>query len=155
MWYLVNQKQGVSALGLQRALGLGSYQTAWTMLHRLRRAMVRPGRERLLDAVEVDESFIGGREAASRKGRGGGVRAQRKGPRWERKAVVAIAVEVREPRRIGRAWLRRLPALSESEAVRFVPVAVGVVPERPEQTAEAAGRGVVGERGGEGGQIHS
>ena len=41
-WYLTNQKQGVSALGLQRVLGLGSYQTAWTMLHRFRRAMVRP-----------------------------------------------------------------------------------------------------------------
>ena len=40
-WYLTNQKQGVSALGLQRVLGLGSYQTAWTMLHRFRRAMVR------------------------------------------------------------------------------------------------------------------
>ena len=46
-WYLTNQKHGVSALGLQRVLGLGSYQTAWTMLHRFRRAMVRSGRERL------------------------------------------------------------------------------------------------------------
>ncbi len=50
-WYLTNQKQGVSALGLQRVLGLGSYQTAWTMLHRFRRAMVRPGRERLKGQV--------------------------------------------------------------------------------------------------------
>ena len=57
-WYLTNQKQGVSALGLQRVLGLGSYQTAWTMLHRLRRAMVRPGREQLKGLVEVDEPYL-------------------------------------------------------------------------------------------------
>ena len=43
IWYLVNQKQGVSALGLQRVLGFGSYQTAWAWLHKLRRAMVLPG----------------------------------------------------------------------------------------------------------------
>ena len=46
-WYITNQKHGVSALGLQRVLGLGSYQTAWAMLHRFRRAMVRPGRDLL------------------------------------------------------------------------------------------------------------
>jgi transposase-like protein len=58
-WYLTNQKQGVSALGLQRVLGLGSYQTAWTMLHRFRRAMVRQGRQRLKGQVEVDETYLG------------------------------------------------------------------------------------------------
>ena len=52
-WYLTNQKLGVSALGLQRVLGLGSYQTSWAMLHRFRRAMVRPGRARLNGKVEV------------------------------------------------------------------------------------------------------
>ena len=58
-WYLTNQKQGVSALGLQRVLGLGSYQTAWTMLHRFRRAMVvRPDRDRLKGPVEVDETYL-------------------------------------------------------------------------------------------------
>lgn len=57
-WYLTNQKQGASALGLQRVLGLGSYQTAWAMLHRLRRAMVRPGREQLKGLVEVDETYL-------------------------------------------------------------------------------------------------
>ncbi len=57
-WYLTNQKQGVSASGLQRVLGLGSYQTAWTMLHRFRRAMVRTGRERLKGLVEIDEAYI-------------------------------------------------------------------------------------------------
>src|SRR5476651_435193 len=57
-WYITNQKQGVSALGLQRVLGLGSYQTAWSMLHRFRRAMVRPGREQLAGTVEVDEVYL-------------------------------------------------------------------------------------------------
>jgi hypothetical protein len=57
-WYLTNRKQGVSALGLQRVLGLGSYQTAWTMLHRFRRAMVRPDRDRLKGQVEVDETYL-------------------------------------------------------------------------------------------------
>jgi len=60
MWYVTSQKQGISALGLKRVLGLGSYETAWTWLHKLRRAMVRPGRDRISGAVEVDEVYIGG-----------------------------------------------------------------------------------------------
>jgi hypothetical protein len=59
LWYVTNQKHGVSALGLQRVLGLGSYRTAWTWLHKLRHAMVRPGRDRLSGTVEVDETYIG------------------------------------------------------------------------------------------------
>lgn len=66
MWQLTSQKSGMSALGLQRVLGLGSYRTAWTCLHRLRQAMVRPGRDRLSGPVEVDETMVGGR----RRGRG-------------------------------------------------------------------------------------
>jgi transposase-like protein len=81
IWYVVNQKQGVSALGLQRVLGLGSYQTAWAWLHKLRRAMVLPGRELLAGAVEVDESYVGARH------RGVG------GRQLAGKAIVAIAVE--------------------------------------------------------------
>ena len=65
IWYVVNQKQGVSALGLQRVLGLGSYETAWAWLHKLRRAMVLPGRELLAGAVEVDESYIGARRTGA------------------------------------------------------------------------------------------
>jgi hypothetical protein len=60
MWYVTSHKQGMSALGLQRVLGLGSYETAWTWLHKLRRAMVRLGRDRLSGTVEVDEVYIGG-----------------------------------------------------------------------------------------------
>lgn len=60
IWHITHQKQGVSALGLQRALGLGSYHTAWNWLHKLRRAMVRPGRDRLSGFIDADEVFIGG-----------------------------------------------------------------------------------------------
>jgi len=60
VWLITSQKSGASALGLQRVLGLGSYETAWSCLHKLRRAMVRPGRDRLKGTVEVDEAFIGG-----------------------------------------------------------------------------------------------
>src|SRR4030095_15026373 len=62
MWYVTSQKNGASAMGLQRVLGLGSYLTAWTWLHKLRRAMVRPGRDRLSGRVEVDECYVGGLE---------------------------------------------------------------------------------------------
>ena len=80
-WPLTTQKNGISALGLKRVLGLGSYQTAWTMLHRYRSAMVRPGRERLNGDVETDESFFGGVKPGKR-GRGAAG-----------KVLVAIAVE--------------------------------------------------------------
>jgi hypothetical protein len=53
MYWLSSQKNGVSALGLQRVLGLGSCKTAWAWLHKFRRAMVRPGRDRLTGRVEV------------------------------------------------------------------------------------------------------
>ena len=62
MWWVTTQKNGASALGLQRVLGLKEYRTAWTMLHRLRRAMVRPGRDLLTGRVEVDECYVGGLE---------------------------------------------------------------------------------------------
>jgi transposase-like protein len=69
VWHVVNQKNGASALGVQRVLGLGSYRTAWNWLHKLRRAMVRPGRDRLAGDVEVDEVYVGG-ERPSKRGRG-------------------------------------------------------------------------------------
>src|SRR5512134_811687 len=77
MWFVTSQKNGVSALGLQRVLGLGSYETAWTWLHKLRRAMVRLGRDCLAGAVEVDETYVGGPEEGKR------------GRQTETKAIVA------------------------------------------------------------------
>jgi transposase-like protein len=105
------QKNGASALGLQRILGLGSYETAWTWLHKLRRAMVRPGRERLAGQVEVDETFVGGAEE------GGGRRHVGK------KALVAIAVEIRGTA-IGRIRLQRIRDSSAASLLPFVRQAV-------------------------------
>jgi len=107
-WQLTSQKHGTSALGLQRVLGLGSYQTAWAMLHRYRSAMVRPGRERLGGEVEVDETYVGGEEP--------GVA----GRQTQKKAIVAVAVEVREPRGFGRVRLRCVPDVSAAALVPFV-----------------------------------
>ena len=63
IWQVTSQKNGASALSLQRVLGLGSYKTAWALLHKLRRAMVRPGRDCLRGVVEVDETYWGGKES--------------------------------------------------------------------------------------------
>src|ERR1039458_8058049 len=62
MWWVTTQKNGASALGLQRVLGLKQYQTVWTWLHKLHSAMVRPGRDLLTGRVEVDETYLGGLE---------------------------------------------------------------------------------------------
>jgi hypothetical protein len=67
IWQVTAQKYGASALGLQRVLGLGSYRTAWMLLHKLRRAMVRPGRDRLPGLVEVDEIYVGGERPQAKK----------------------------------------------------------------------------------------
>lgn len=108
MWFVTSQKHGANALGLQRVLGLGSYQTAWTWLHKLRRAMVRPGREQLSGSVEVDESYVGGEETA------------RRGRRTDKKAIVAIAVEMRQPRGFGRVRIQRVADVSAISLTRFV-----------------------------------
>src|SRR3989304_113939 len=71
MRWPTNQKHGVSALGLQRLLGLGSCRTGWACLQKLRRAMVRTGRDSLSGQVEVDETYIGGVEAGGGRRRVG------------------------------------------------------------------------------------
>jgi len=111
-WYVTNQKHGVSALGLKGVLGLGSYQTAWTIMHKLRRAMVRPGRDRLSGDVEADETYVGGPEPGLR------------GRQTRKKAIVAIAVEIPQPRGFGRARLRRIPDVSGQSLLSFVRDAV-------------------------------
>lgn len=99
IWHVTSQKYGVNALGLQRVLGLGSYHTAWTWLHKLRRAMVRPGRDRLSGEVDADETYIGG-EKPGKRGRGAAG-----------KVLIVVAVEVSEGR-IGRIRLKRVPDAS-------------------------------------------
>lgn len=99
MWYVTGQKTGASALGLQGVLGLASYRTAWTWLHKLRRAMVRPGRERLSGTVEVDETYVGGpREGKRGRGAAG-------------KSLVLIGAEI-DGTRTGRIRLVRVPDAS-------------------------------------------
>jgi transposase-like protein len=107
-WHLTTQKNGISALGLKRVLGLGSYQTAWAMLHRYRTAMVRPGRERLNGEVEVDESPFGGVKPGKR-GRGA-----------VGKALVAIAVEQRSPKGYGRARMQIIPDATSTRLREFL-----------------------------------
>ncbi len=68
-WQFATAKDGVSALAVKRTLQIGSYQTAWAMLHRLRSVLVRPGRELLSGTLEVDETYIGGEEVGLAGGR--------------------------------------------------------------------------------------
>lgn len=110
IWHIVSQKQGISAKGLQRILGLKRYEPTWTLLHKLRKAMVRPGRDRLSGSVQVDETYIGGPRPGKR-GRGA-----------ENKTLVFVAVEVKD-KRAGRIRLHTIkdasgdsliPAIKES-----------------------------------------
>ena len=96
IWHVTTQKYGTNALGLQRVLDLGSYVTAWVWLHKLRRAMVRPSRDRLSGVIEVDETYIGG-EKAGKRGRGAAG-----------KALVVVAAQ-EDGERIGRIRLCRVP----------------------------------------------
>jgi transposase-like protein len=105
MWHITNQKNGASALTVQRQLGLGSYQTAWAWMHKLRRAMVRPGRDRLEGLVEVDESYLGG-EKSGKRGRGA-----------QGKALVLLAVQLLPRREIGRIRLAHVPDASGASLV--------------------------------------
>ena len=105
VWYVTSQKHGVS------------YQTAWTMMHRLRRAMVRPARERLSGKVEVDETYVGG------PGRGLGRKNTIHMRHWRNdtsKAIVVVAVEVHEPKGFGRIRMRRVPQASGKYLLPFV-----------------------------------
>lgn len=111
MWLITSEKNGISALGLQRELGFTRYETVWTWLHKLRRAMVRPGRDRLAGRVEVDETYLGGEEEGLR------------GREVEKKFIVAIAVE-ENGEGMGRIRLRRVEDVSGRRLLSFVKEAV-------------------------------
>jgi len=107
MWWVTTQKNGASALGLQRVLGLKSYETAWAWLHKFRRAMVRPGRDLLTGRVEVDESYVGGPE----EGLPGRLNLE--------KALVVVAAE-EDGAGIGRIRLRQIVDASAESLIPFV-----------------------------------
>jgi len=107
MWFITSQKNGMSALGLQRVRGLGSYETAWTWLHKLRRAMVRPGRDRLTGEIEVDETYVGGPEEGKR------------GREIEKKSIVMVAAE-KNGRAIGGIRLKRVKDVSAESLLDFI-----------------------------------
>lgn len=107
MWFVTNQKSGGSALGLQRILGLGSYQTAWVWLHKLRRAMVRHGRDRLAGRVEVDETYLGGPEEEVH------------GRQTASKVLIVVAAQ-EDGKGIGRIRLRSVPDASAESLMAFV-----------------------------------
>jgi transposase-like protein len=108
MWYITSLKTGTSALGLQRVLGLGSYKTAWTWLHKLRRSMVRPGRDRLKGRIEVDESYFGAPESGGKRGRG-----------TENKVLVIIAVEINDDK-VGRIRIADIPDATQESIHSFI-----------------------------------
>lgn len=108
MWWLVSQKTGVSAKNLEDNLGFGSYKTAWTWLHKLRRVMIRPGRDRLHGTVEVDETYIG-------------TEGENRGRKINKKSLVVVAVEsktAKEP--LGRVRFRCIPDASSENLSPFI-----------------------------------
>jgi hypothetical protein len=112
MWWVTGQKRGVSARTVQQLLELGSYETAWTWLHKLRRAMVRPDQDRLAGCVEIDTTYLGRHEEhqSGRSHKNGLI-------------AVAVAVEVRG-KRLGRIRMRQLRDASANSLVAFVDEAV-------------------------------
>jgi len=106
-WLMTTAKNGLSAKTLNRTLGT-SYGTAWSLLHRYRIAMVRSEREKLSGFVEIDESLVGGVDHGGKRGRGSD------------KAIVVIAVEIKEPKGYGRIRMRHIPKASGNSLVPFV-----------------------------------
>jgi len=114
VWHVTNQKYGASALGMQRILGLGSYHTAWNWLHKLRRAMVRPGRDRLAGVVETDEIYVGGPRSGKR-GRGAAGKS----------LVLVMVQENPQGQGLGRIRLTRVADASAASLEPAVERAVG------------------------------
>jgi len=115
IWWITTQKYGASAEGLQQVLGMGSYETAWTWLHKIRKAMVRSDRTKLTGLVEIDETYIGGAEHSASTGRGTG-----------NKMLVAVAVELKDVEKPNKKGLKplgrvRLSIVADASADSLLP----------------------------------
>lgn len=108
IWLVTSQKTGVSALNIQKNIGLGSYRSAWLLLHKIRNAMVHVDRSLLHGEVEVDEAFIGG------------VRAGKRGRGAEGKQLIVIAAEFSGKKRVGRTRIQRIPDASAESLEAFI-----------------------------------
>lgn len=109
IWWITTQKNGASAKGLQQILGLKKYETAWTWLHKIRKAMVFPNRSKLKGIVEVDETYIGSEEKEGKRGRG-----------TENKILVAVGVELSTRGSVGRVRMSLIPDASGDSLKKFV-----------------------------------
>ncbi|MDP8207907.1 MAG: IS1595 family transposase [Candidatus Electryonea clarkiae] len=101
-------KKGISAMELQRKTGIKSYKTAWLLLHKLRKGMKSTGIFPLTDPVELDETYIGGSRQGT-TGRGA-----------EDKVLVAIAIETRNKKKMGRAYMKPIKDAGKKELGQFV-----------------------------------
>jgi transposase-like protein len=109
IWWITTQKNGASAKGLQQVLGLKSYKTAWTWLHKIRKAMVHPNRIKLSDLVEVDEAYIGSEENDGSTGRG-----------TSNKTMIAVAVELTTEGGLGRERISLIADASKESLIGFI-----------------------------------
>jgi len=109
VWWITTQKYGASATGLKQVLGLKSDKTAWTWLHKIRKAMVFPNRTKLNSKVEVDETYVGGDETDGKSGRG-----------TENKTLVVIALEIGGNNALGRVRMKVIADASAESLRPFI-----------------------------------
>ena len=105
IWWVLSQKNGASALGLQKGLGIKSYETAWLMLHKIREAMVDPKRKNLQGDIEIDEAWVGGKRVGSlNKNKGN--------------PIVIVAIEYSD-KKLGRVRIEHVPTNDTQEIIKF------------------------------------
>jgi len=114
MWWLSAQKTGVSASNFKDFMGFGSYETSWAWLHKLRRAMVRPDREKLIGEIEVDETFIGGKESGEKEDGTG-----KTGRGCAEKIIVVVVTECLG-KQIGRVRFKIIKSATSENLIKFI-----------------------------------